>query len=181
MNYNLFSNLSCYEKFEIQCDLIGISKVDILKEIGHKINDYYFFVSTDGIFNWFDLKGNHTEDPGVLRDIKEEYIPKNITKYVIPDSVKRIFNWAFSCCKSLKEIIIPDSVTCIGCCAFYYCESLSSITIPNNVTSIGYNAFSGCESLKEVIFKGKTLDEVKQMKYYPFGIEDESIIKYERL
>ena len=58
-------------------------------------------------------------------------------------------------------------------------KSIKSITIPNNVTSIGYNAFSGCESLKEVIFKGKTLDEVKQMKYYPFGIKDESIIKCE--
>ena len=61
------------------------------------------------------------------------------------------------------------------CC----CKSLTSITIPNNVTSIGYNAFSGCESLKEVIFKGKTLYEVKKMNNYPFGIEDESIIKYE--
>ena len=30
MNYNQFSNLSCYEEFEIQCDLTGISKIDIL-------------------------------------------------------------------------------------------------------------------------------------------------------
>lgn len=42
MNYNQFSNLSCYEEFEIQTDLIGISKIDILKEIGHKIYNYYF-------------------------------------------------------------------------------------------------------------------------------------------
>ena len=248
MNYNQFSNLSCYEEFEIQCDLTGISKIDVLKEIGHKINDYYFFVSTDGIFNWFDLKGNNIEDPGSLKKIKEEYIPKNITKctipnsvtcigygsffycmsltsitipnsvisiidlafrhctsltsIVIPDSVTRIGFAAFSYCDKLKEITIPDSVTSIADSAFWNCTSLTSITIPdsiidisnygfcdcksiksitipNNVTSIGYNAFSGCESLKEVIFKGKTLDEVKQMKYYPFGIKDESIIKCE--
>ena len=125
MNYKQFKNISCYEEFEIQTTLTGISKIDILKEIGHQINDYYFFVSSDGNFNWFDLHGNHIEDPGVLKEIKEEYIPKNITKCSIPDSVKKI----------------------------------------------GYLAFSFCESLKEVIFKGKTLEEVKQMTGYPFGIE----------
>ena len=248
MNYNQFSNLSCYEEFEIQCDLLGISKLDILKEIGYQIDDYYFFVSNDGFFNWFDLEGNHIDNPGVLKEIKEEYIPKNITKCIIPDSVTTIGNNAFAFCKSLKEItipnsvinignnafddceslkeitipnnvtsigdgaffyceslkeiIIPDSVTIIGSDAFYrcisltsitisnnitsiddfvfrYCTSLTSITIHNNVSSIGYGAFSYCNSLKEIIFKGKMLDEVKQMKNYPFGIKNESIIKCE--
>ena len=170
MNYTQFSNLSCYEEFEIQCDLLGISKLDILKEIGHKIDNYYFFVSNDGIFNWFDLEGNHVENPGILKEIKERHIPKNITKCDIPDSVTNIDEYAFSCCKSLKEIIIPNSVKHIGNYTFYDCESLISITIPNSVN---------CESLKEVIFKCKMLDEVKRMKNYPFGIEDESIIKCE--
>ena len=49
MNYKQFSNISCYEEFEIQCDLTGISKIDVLKKIGHQTNDYYFFVSNDGI------------------------------------------------------------------------------------------------------------------------------------
>ena len=248
MNYTQFSNLSCYEEFEIQCDLLGISKLYILKEIGHKIDNYYFFVSNDGIFNWFDFNGNKIKDPGVLKEIKEEYIPIIITKCIIPDSVTTIGNNAFAFCKSLKEItipnsvinignnafykcrsltsitipnsvtiigksafyyceslkeiIIPDSVTIIGCDAFYrcisltsitisnnitsiddfvfrYCTSLTSITIHNNVASIGYGAFSYCNSLKEIIFKGKMLDEVKQMKNYPFGIKNESIIKSE--
>ena len=202
MNYNQFSNLSCYEEFEIQCDLLGISKLDILKKHRNKIDNYYFFISNDGIFNWYDLEGNHIKDPGVLKEIKENHIPKNITKCIIPNSVTSIDNYAFYNCNSLEEITIPDSVTSIADSAFWNCTSLTSITIPdsiidisnygfcdcksiksitipNNVTSIGYNAFSGCESLKEVIFKGKTLDEVKQMKYYPFGIKDESIIKCE--
>ena len=66
MNYNQFKNISCYEEFEIKSSLTGISKIDILKEIGHQINDYYFFVSNDGTFNWFDLEGNHIENPGIL-------------------------------------------------------------------------------------------------------------------
>ena len=151
MNYNQFSNLSCYEEFEIQCTLTGISKIDVLKENGHKINDYYFFVSNDGIFNWYDLEGNHIEDPGILKEIKEEYIPKNITKCVIPNSVTSIGYEAFYGCESLKEITIPNNVTSIGNGAFFWCKSLESITIPNSVTSIGHGAFEYCESLKEVI------------------------------
>ena len=200
MNYEQFSNLSCYEEFEIQCDLRGISKIDVLKEIGDKINDYYFFVSNNGVFNWFDLDGNHVENPGILKEIKEKYIPKTITKCIIPNSVTSIGDCAFYRCESLKEITIPNSVTSIGDYSFYKCDSLKEITIPNSVKEIGdytfYNckllkeiiipnsvesigngAFCFCDSLKEVNFKGKTLEKVKQMACYPFGIEDESIIK----
>ena len=179
MNYNQFSNLSCYEEFEIQCALTGVSKVDALKEIGHKINDYYFFISNDGIFNWFDSEGNHVEDPGILKDLEEEHIIRTITKCTIPNSVTYIRHMAFIGCRSLTSINIPDSVISIGNEAFYGCRSLTSITIHSTVTSIGKYAFSWCESLKEIIFKGKTLDEVKRMKYYPFGIDDKSIIKCE--
>ena len=179
MNYNQFSNLSCYEEFEIQCTLTGISKLDILKKHGNKIDNYYFFISNDGIFNWYDLEGNHIEDPGVLKEIKEKYIPKDIIKCVIPDSVTSICAYSFYNCGSLISITIPNSVTFIGCGSFGYCRSLIKINIPNVVTSIREDVFYYCKSLKEVVFKGKTLDEVKQMEKYPFGIEDESIIKCE--
>ena len=202
MNYNHFSNLSCYEEFEIQSALTGISKVDVLKEIGHKIYyNYYFFISNDGIFNWFDLKGNHIEEPCILKAIEQKHIPKTITKCIIPNSVTNIGNSAFYYCELLKEITIPDSVTSIGEYAFYSCESLKEITIPNSVTSISKHAFSwcnsltsitipnsvtsvgrlafwNCKSLKEVVFKGKTLEEVKQMDNFPFGIKDKSIFKF---
>ncbi len=179
MNYNQFSNISCYEEFEIQATLTGISKVDILKEIGNQIDNYYFFISADGIFNWFDLKGNHIKNQSVLKEIKSEYIPKTIIKCVIPNGVTSIKHNAFFYCDLLKEITIPNSVTSIGEEAFSYCESLKEITIPDSVTSIGDYAFFASKSLKEVIFKGKTLDKVKRMVNYPFRIKDTSIIKCE--
>ena len=174
---NQFKNLSCYEEFEIQCALTCISKIDVLKEIGHKIDNYYFFVSNDGIFNWFDFNGNHVKDPGVLKELKTEHIPKTITKCVIPNSIAHIDVDAFYDCESLKEAIIPNSVTNIGINAFYDCKSLKEIIIPNSVISIGNYVFSFCESLEKVVFKGKTLKDIKQMVNYPFGIKDESIIK----
>ena len=88
------------------------------------------------------------------------------------------------CNTSATSVVIPSEidglpVTVIGNDAFRGCSALKSITIPECVTSIGKNTFSFCDSLKEVIFKGRTLEEVKQMKDYPFGIKDESIIKCE--
>ncbi len=179
MNYNQFKNLSCYEEFEIQCALTGVSKIDVLKKFGNKINKYYYFISEDGIFNWFNLKGNHIKDPGILKEINELHIPKNITKCVIPNSVTRISSSAFYCCSYLKKLDIPDNVTYIDNDAFWYCQSLEIITIPNSVTCIGNYIFFNCNSLKEVIFKGKTLEEVKRMKWYPWSVKYESIIKCE--
>ena len=73
MNYNQFSNLSCYEEFEIQCTLTNISKIDVLKEIGYQVDNYYCLELNDGNFIWFDLEGNHIEDPNVI-SYMEEYL-----------------------------------------------------------------------------------------------------------
>ena len=95
----------------------------------------------------------------------------------IPDSVKSIRKYAFAHCTSLTAIEIPDSVTSIEYDAFQSCESLASIKIPDSVKSIGDEAFYNCTALTSIIFKGKTIREVKEMDFYPWGIQDESIIK----
>lgn len=99
---------------------------------------------------------------------------------VIPDSVKRIGDWAFSHCISLSSVTIGDSVTVIGDYAFNGCSNLKEFkgkfvvdggrclivygvlntfaigcgvtqyTIPNNVTTIEDYAFSHCSSLTSV-------------------------------
>ena len=69
---------------------------------------------------------------------------QELTSYVIPNSVTRIGDYAFSSCSSLAEVVIPNSVTRIGDYAFLHCSSLSSIVIPVSVTIIGSYAFAGC-------------------------------------
>ena len=46
-----------------------------------------------------------------------------------------------------------------------------SVTIPNSVTRIGARAFYGCKNIKNVVFCGRTKDEVKSMESYPWGLE----------
>ena len=103
----------------------------------------------------------------------------SLTSISIPNSVESIGDDAFAGCTSLTSISIPNSVESIGVWAFAYCTSLISIEIPNSVKFIGDCAFDTCVSLKEVVFKGKTIDEVKAMSNYPWKIKDESIIKIE--
>ena len=129
------------------------------------------------------------------------YKCRSLINVAIPDSVTTIEGYAFYNCSRLKSMMIPNSVTYIGSYTFYNCAGLTSVTIPNSVTSIGYWAFEGCNglmnvtigngiisigayafdgcNLKSIVFKRKTIDQVKSMTYYPFGIEDESIIKAE--
>ena len=97
----------------------------------------------------------------------------------IGNSVTSIGWSAFNRCTSLMSVTIPDSVTIIGNYAFEDCRGLTNVIIGDGVTSIGDSAFRGCDRLTRIIFKGKTLREVKAMQNYPFGIEDESIIKCE--
>jgi hypothetical protein len=69
---------------------------------------------------------------------------------VIPDSVTRIGNSAFSSCNSLTSITIPDSVTAIDRYVFFNCTGLTSIRIPAGVTDISLDAFNNCDLKIEV-------------------------------
>ena len=73
-----------------------------------------------------------------------------LTKAVLPKSLAIIGNYAFAECTSLSSINIPSSVTHIGDAAFYGCSALTSLDIPNSVTSIGQGSFVGCSSLESI-------------------------------
>ncbi len=79
------------------------------------------------------------------------YYPSGkIGEYIIPDSVEKIGEGAFSNCTGLTSITITDGVTSIGDSAFSCCESLTSLIIPNTVTSIGNAAFECCVGLTNI-------------------------------
>lgn len=80
------------------------------------------------------------------------YYPDAYTakRYVVPEGVTSIGNYAFEGCDSLTSITLPDSVTSIGDYAFGSCYSLTSITLPDSVTSVGENPFKQCGKLTEI-------------------------------
>lgn len=76
---------------------------------------------------------------------------KHLTSVTIPDSVIKIYMYAFLGCESLVSVNIPDSVKFIGQSAFGLCESLASITIPAGVETIDGLLFVGCPSLTSIL------------------------------
>lgn len=75
----------------------------------------------------------------------------NITKVVIPDSVKTIGRRAFWGCIKLKEIKLPKSLHDIGESVFKGCTALPNIDIPEGVVEIQWWSFEGCISLTKVV------------------------------
>lgn len=73
-----------------------------------------------------------------------------LTSIEIPNSVTSIGGWAFSGCSGLTDLKLSDSLQEIGPYAFAYCTSLRSVEIPQSVTVIEEHAFDGCYSLKSV-------------------------------
>lgn len=71
-------------------------------------------------------------------------------KYVVPDGVVSIGEWAFRGCRKLTNIELPNSVKDIGDIAFFNCSGLENIHIPDNVENIGHSAFNGCCKLESV-------------------------------
>ena len=193
--------MSIYE-LKILFDLNPESKIKILDKCAKKFYLGYFFVDSENGQCYLFNRYGEEKDVSLIHEINEDMILDDIKKIIIPNNVTSIKGWSFFGCNELTSVTIPNSVTSIKSSAFRYCIRLTSVTIPNSVTriwwyafcncsgltnmtipdrvtSIGEYAFYDCNNLKSLIFKGKTIDQVKSMRHYPFGIRDESIIEAE--
>ena len=103
----------------------------------------------------------------------------NLRNVTIGNGVRSIGQQAFQYCTNLTNVTIPNNVTCIGWGAFSHCTRLISVTILDSMISIGGYVFNACNALVNLTLKGKTLEQIKMMKNYPWGIMDESIIQVE--
>lgn len=118
--------------------------------------------------------GNDTEIviPATYQEKKVVEIADNafqdnykIVKVVISLGVKRIGEFAFSNCISLKSAILPSSLLELDSCAFLNCISLESISLSDNLKSVENNTFFGCSNLKKVDF-GKGIENIRENAFY---------------
>ena len=66
----------------------------------------------------------------------------------LPDTVKKIVNYAFYQCKNIKEIRLPAQIEQVGDGLFSGCSCLLALSIPEGVKKIGTPFFKGCVSLE---------------------------------
>ena len=74
---------------------------------------------------------------------------ENLTKVILPSTIKTIGSWAFRECSVLKSVDL-SACTTIGYEAFHYCSALTSVGDLSACTSIGSSAFSSCSALTSV-------------------------------
>ncbi len=90
----------------------------------------------------------------------------NITEVIIPNTVTKINDYAFSYCPQLERVIIPEGVTALGEAVFKNCPKLEVITIPASVTDMG---------LCSVGYKDNYVDNDGEMLpdggYYPVSVQ----------
>ena len=74
----------------------------------------------------------------------------------IPETVKRIADYAFDCNHELASVVIPASVTKIGEMAFIDCDALRRVTLPDAPDFDVEDLFYGMEGLT-VEYRGETI------------------------
>lgn len=83
---------------------------------------------------------------------------KEITKVIIPSSIKTIGNFAFQDCSNLKEVVFSEGLETLGDSSFWGC-GLEKVELPNSLVEIYHYAFFRCKSLKEVVI-GEGLKDI---------------------
>ena len=77
--------------------------------------------------------------------------PKNLSGiFTVPESVDRIYSWAFSRCAGLKALYLHSNIQ-IYDGAFAHCSGLTELTVPGPISKLGISAFADCTSLSSVV------------------------------
>ena len=75
---------------------------------------------------------------------------QELTKAVLPDSIKEFGEGMFCSCSGLTSIKLPESLKEIPSGTFFGCHRLEKIEIPNSVKKIDHHAFVDCYKLGDI-------------------------------
>ena len=70
-----------------------------------------------------------------------------VKKIVLPNSLVKIEDEAFSNLYTLEEIDLPDSISSLGKRLFLNCKKLKRVKLPNSICELPDEFFKGCEKL----------------------------------
>lgn len=131
-----------------------------------------------------DEQSSHfSSEDGVLFDKAKQkllYHPANrdITNYIIPESVTIIENFAFMGSKKLERITTPPMLKEIGRRSFDDCKMLHEIEFFDALEKVAASSFSGCDTLRRVSF-GNNVKTIGEYVFYPCRNLEEVTIKSE--
>lgn len=112
-----------------------------------------------------------------------DYYGDDFESIIIPNSVKKIGDYAFSCCYSLEKLEIPDSVTELGLLENEYSDgesTLKEIKLGRGLNQVSGGTFRGCVSLKKITLYENT-EIVSYGNFYGEWDESEDYPEIEEL
>lgn len=124
------------------------------------------FLGCDSLISIVIEEGNTKYDSrdncnAIIRTENNELI-MGCAATIIPDSVTKIVEEAFSHLSTLSSIVIPKGVKKIESCAFNKCYNLESITLPIGINKIDELAFCDCHSLQTIYVPKKKTEYYTQ-------------------
>lgn len=138
-----------------------ISEFDLQKDFVFIENDNEDFkIVGETLIAYFGPTEKKVHIPNGIKTIEKGVFSNMPIKEVsLPNSLNKICENAFWCCRSLKRIDGFKNVREIKDRAFYQCISLVSIDLGESLTSIGESSFGSCYGMTEVILP-KTLKRI---------------------
>lgn len=100
---------------------------------------------------YYNSSKNNSSDIVGLEEIgaRAFYKCDSLNDIILPDSVKKIGNYAFFG-TNITNIHIPSNILEIGHDAFNAKSSVRSLDLPNSLTKVGSNAFKGWDNLEKI-------------------------------
>ena len=90
---------------------------------------------------------------------------ENITQISIPESLKTLSTQCFEYCSNLETIKLHDQVSQLGTYLFWNCTKLNNVKLPAALVSIPGGCFNLCSSLSNIEFS----DSIKTIDMYAFS------------
>lgn len=135
----------CKENVEEKIDINSPEFINIMKPYKYKVHD------GDVMLTSFKKPMTEIIIPNCVTSVHagccltEKVM--NVTKLVIPSSVRQIQKGAFSSLRKLKYLEIHNGLKIISSNAFFW-AAIEDVYIPDSVKSIRDSAFCGCKNLK---------------------------------
>ncbi len=88
-----------------------------------------------------------------------------VKEYTLPETVTKIWSYAFAYNSTLKSVTVNEGVTEIGDFAFHCCKGMTTLSLPQSLETIGQSAFRACTKLESAVVGEK----VKRLPTYTFA------------
>ncbi len=89
----------------------------------------------------------------------------SVKEYTLPETVTKIWSYAFAYNSTLKSVTVNEGVTEIGEYAFHCCKGMTTLSLPQSLETIGQSAFRACTKLQSAVIGEK----VKRLPTYTFA------------